>query len=229
MKKLTLAIIMVLSSFSIASAELGIKIGVSAQMGDFDVKGSEKNKTTSAIETKKQSSLFANGTGFIEKDLKFLPIPILNRLSIGYDNMVHDLHLGSAANARQNTLGAGGATVIATTHKLSADVTKMETLYATFNILPWLYVKAGTMEVDLKTKFTGSTTSTYKTNHSLDGEVFGVGAEYLMDSGLFIRAEYNDYEIDGKTVTNTGTDSVFEATLADVSGQTAKFSIGKAF
>ena len=201
MKKLTIATFMLLSYFSLASAELGIKIGVSAQMGDFDVKGSETNSNTSTTETKKQSSLFANATGFIEKDFKFLPIPILNRLSIGYDNMVHDLHLGSAVNGRQDTLGAHpGTVVVATTHKLEADVTKMETVYATFNIFPWLYVKAGTVEVDLKTKFAGSTTSTYKTNHSLDGDMYGIGAEYKTDGGLFVRAEWNDYEIEGINV-----------------------------
>ena len=37
------------------------------------------------------------------------------------------------------------------------------------------------------------------------------------------------YSINGKSVTNTGTDSKFTATLNDVSGSTGRISIGKAF
>jgi len=229
MKKLFIATFMLLSYFSIASAELGIKIGVSAQMGDFDVKGSEKNKTTSAIETKKQSSLFANGTGFIEKDLKFLPIPILNRLSIGYDNIVHDIDLGAQSNYREASLGATGAVRSKRNHTLEAEVTGFETLYATLNITDWLYLKAGSVTVDVDTKFNGTSTSSYPTSHSLDGTVMGFGVEKSSDNGMFFRLEYNDYSIDGKSVANTGADSKFTATLNDVSGSTGRISIGKAF
>ena len=63
----------------------------------------------------------------------------------------------------------------------------------------------------------------------MDGTVFGFGVEKLSDNGMFFRLEYDDYSIDGKSVTNTGTDSVFTATLNDVEGSTGRISIGKAF
>lgn len=122
-----------------------------------------------------------------------------------------------------------GSTVVATEHSLNAKVDGFETVYATLNITDWLYVKAGSVTVDVKTKFVGSATSAYATNHSLDGTMTGIGLAHQSDSGLFFRLEYNDYEIDGKSVANTGTDSKFTAKLNDVSGSTGRISIGKAF
>jgi hypothetical protein len=229
MKKIILAILMTFGIFTMVSADIGVKLGVSAQIGSMEASGSETNSTTSLTETSEnKEALFATGGFFIEKDLAFLPGPF-GRLSIGFDNIVHDLDLGTADNARKASLGAAGAVTVATVHKLDAEITGFETLYATLNITDWLYVKAGSVTVDVDTKFTGSATSTYATNHSLDGTVMGFGVEKSSDNGMFFRLEYNDYDIDGKTVSNTGTDSVFSATLKDVSGSTGRISIGKAF
>jgi len=46
---------------------------------------------------------------------------------------------------------------------------------------------------------------------------------------MFFRLEYNDYDIDGKTVANAGTDSKFTTTLNSTGGETGRLSIGKAF
>ena len=46
---------------------------------------------------------------------------------------------------------------------------------------------------------------------------------------MFFRVEYNSYDIDGKSVVSTGSDSKFTAKLKDVSGETARVSVGKAF
>ena len=229
MKKIILAILMTFGIFTMVSADIGVKLGVSAQIGSMEASGSETNSTTGLTETSEtKETLFATGGFFIEKDLAFLPGPF-GRLSIGFDNIIHDLDLGTADNARLATLGAAGAVVPATVHKLDAEITGFETLYATLNITDWLYVKAGSVTVDVDTKFTGSATSTYAKTHSLDGTVMGFGVEKSSDNGMFFRLEYNDYSIDGKSVANTGTDSKFTAVLNDVSGSTGRISIGKAF
>ena len=232
MKKITIAILATLFSYSIASAELGISIGVSGQVGTMEGSGSELNSDTrTATETSPvKEALFGTAGFFIEKDLKFLPLPIVNRLSIGFSNISHDLDMGTSTNFREASLGTKAAnTVIATTHSLNAKVTGFETVYATLNITDWLYVKAGNVSVDVDTKFTGSATSTYATNHSLDGSMTGIGISKASDNGLFFRLEYNDYDIDGISVANTGTDSKFTARLNDVSGSTGRISIGKKF
>ena len=230
MKKIIIAILMTFGVFSMVSADIGVKIGVSGQVGSMETSGSETNSNTATTETSKvRESLFGTAGFFIEKDLKFIPLPLINRISFGFDNIAHDLDLGTANNVRRATLGAAGATVPTSDHSLNAKVDGFETVYATLNITDWLYLKAGNVSVDVKTEFKGSSTSAYATSHSLDGNMKGIGIAKQSDNGMFFRLEYNDYDIEGKSVANTGTDTVFTARLNDVSGTTGRISIVKAF
>ncbi|MDC3403893.1 hypothetical protein OAX49_03975 [Candidatus Pelagibacter sp.] len=230
MKKIILAILMTFGIFTMVSADIGVKLGVSAQIGSMETSAKESNSdgVTATQTSQTEEALFGTAGFFIEKDLAFLPGPFA-RLSIGFDNIVHDLDLGTASNARVASLGAAGAAVDNTVHSVNAKISGFETLYATVNITDWLYVKAGSVTVDVDTKFTGSATSSYPTSHSLDGTVMGFGVEKMSDNGMFFRLEYNDYSIDGKSVANGGADSKFTATLNDVDGSTGRISIGKAF
>ena len=228
MKKIVIALLVTFGLTTIVSAEIGVKVGVSAQIGSMETSGKETSSDGTTTTSKTEEALFATGGFFIEKDLAFLPGPF-SRLSVGYDNIVHDLDLGTQRNPRRASLGAAGAVVTATDHSLEAEITGFETLYATLNVTDWLYLKAGSVTVDVATKFSGSATSSYPTSHALDGSVMGFGVEKSSDNGMFFRLEYNDYSIDGKSVANTGTDSKFTATLNDVSGSTGRISIGKAF
>jgi len=228
MKKIVIAILVTFGLSTIVSAEIGLKVGVSAQVGDMSTSGKEVSSAGTTVTSQTEKALFATAGFFIEKDLAFLPGPF-GRLSIGYDNIVHDLDLGTQRNPRQANLQAAGALATATDHTLEAKVSGFETLYATLNVTDWLYLKAGSVTVDVDTKFNGTSTSSYPTSHSLDGTVMGFGVEKSSDNGMFFRLEYNDYSIDGKSVKNAGADSVFTATLNDVSGSTGRISIGKAF
>ena len=236
MKKIIITILMLSGMFSTVSAEIGVNIGVSGQIGTMESSGKEVSSATSTTRNSdKEKTIFATGGIFVEKDLAFLPFflgKIGKRIHIGYDNISHDLNFGTIKNTRSSTLGdAAGAGTIAGAHNhtLKAKMTAFETTYATFNITDWLYVKTGNVSVDIETKFTGTATSSYGTKHGLDGTVFGVGIQKMSENGLFFRVEYNDYDIDGKSVVNAGADSVFTATLNDVSGDTTRLSIGKAF
>jgi hypothetical protein len=229
MKKIIIAILMTFGIFSMVSADIGVKVGVSGQVGSMEASGTETSSDGTSETSSKREALFGTAGFFIEKDLKFLPIPIINRISFGFDNIAHDLDMGTVNNVRDVSLGAAGAAVPIANHSLNAKVDGFETVYATFNITDWLYVKAGQVTVDVKTEFKGSSTSTYATSHSLDGNMTGIGIVKQSDNGMFFRLEYNDYNIDGKSVANTGTDSKFTARLNDVSGSTGRISIGKAF
>ena len=230
MKKIILAILMTFGIFTMVSADIGVKLGVSAQIGSMETSGKETSSDATATTntSSTEEALFGTAGFFIEKDLAFLPGPF-GRLSLGYDNIAHDLDLGTQRNPRRNSLGAVDETVFGKDHSVTAEITGFETLYATLNITDWLYVKAGQVTVDVKTRFDGTATSTYATSHALDGVVLGFGVEKLSENGMFFRLEYNDYDIDGKSVANAGTDSVFTATLNDVTGSTGRISIGKAF
>jgi hypothetical protein len=225
--------------FTMASAEVGVKVGITAQIGELETSGKETSSAGTTETSDKEKALFGTAGFFIEKDLAFLPGPF-SRLSVGYDNIAHDLDLGTQTNSRSGltdggdvSLGAGGLKSVGNAEEadnsLNAKITGFSTLYATLNLTDWLYVKAGTVEVDVKTKFTGTSTSSYASNHSLDGNVWGFGVESMNDNGLFFRLEYNDYDIDGKSVVNAGTDSTFTATLNAVTGSTTRMSVGKSF
>ena len=228
MKKIVIALLVTFGLTTIVSAEIGVKVGVSAQLGSMETSGKEVSSDGTTKTSNTEEALFATGGFFIEKDLAFLPGPF-GRLSVGFDNIAHDLDLGSQSNYRERTLGAGGAVELKSKHTLEAEVTDFETLYATLNVTDWLYLKAGTVTVDVTTKFNGTSTSSYPTSHSLDGTVLGFGVEKSSDNGMFFRLEFNDYSIDGKSIVNAGTDSKFTATLNDVSGSTGRIAIGKAF
>ncbi|MDA9753490.1 hypothetical protein N9U93_03160 [Candidatus Pelagibacter sp.] len=236
MKKTILAVFFSLFFSAVASADIGLNVGVSAQIGVMEAKGEETNSDgTSFKETSDTEELLFGTVGaFIEKDLSFLPgigDGIGSRIAIGYTNIAHDIDLGTQNNVRQASLGAGGKTVAAGTNTLKAQVTDFQTIYATINLTDWLYVTAGEVTVDVDTEFTksGVKSTDYGSSHELDGSVVGIGVQKTSDNGMFFRVEYNNYSIDGKSVASTGSDSTLTATLKDVSGETTRISVGKAF
>jgi len=229
MKKIIIALLVTFGLCASVSADIGVKVGVSTQIGELQTSGKETSSAGTTESSGTEKHLFGTAGFFIEKDLAFLP-GLFGRFSVGYDNIVHDLDLGAANNVRASTLGAkGAATINSANYSLDAKLTGFETIYATLNITDWLYVKGGSVNVDVETNFKGSATSSYAKTHSLDGTVYGVGIHKQSDDGLFFRAEWNDYSIDGKSVANAGTDSKFTATLNDVTGTTGRVAIGKAF
>ena len=236
MKKIILAVFFSLFASAIASADIGLNVGVSAQVGSMEASGEETNSDGTSFKqtSDTEEALFATAGYFIEKDLSFLPVigdTAGSRLSIGFDNIVHELDLGTQDNFRNASLGAAGATVPAGNNQLNAKVTDFQTIYATLNITDWLYVKVGDVTVDVETRFTksGVKSSDYGDSHELGGSVIGLGVQKTSDNGMFFRLEWNEYDIDGKSVASKGADSNLTATLKDVTGSTGRISIGKAF
>lgn len=231
MKKLLISALMILTSYTMASAELGINVGISAQIGSMEAMATEKSTDAASadVKSKTQEALFGAGTYFIEKELSFLPGP-LSRLSVGYDNIGHDIGLGSASNVKTDGLGTSANNTQIFTNVATADVVGMDSLYATINITDWLYVKAGNVSVDVKTteSLQSNTAASYP-DVGLDGSIIGIGYHGETDSGLFFRLELNEYSIDGATVTQTGGANKRSILIGDISGTTARVSVGKAF
>ena len=241
MKKILISAFLLLGSFSMASAELGVKIGVSGNIGEFTATGSESENGVVSNSTGEEdaSMLGAMGSIFGEVKLGFLPGP-LSRLSVGYDYVVHEIKTGTASNDRGtgvNGTGAVGGDLSDATNgnhirntaknDVSATIDNINTMYALLNITDWLYLRGGIIEADIETTEELDTGSTYG-NTSVDGTVFGVGVNFTTDTGWFMRAEYNDTELDGVTLTSqTNADNT--VTLKDLSGETARISVGKSF
>ena len=226
MKKITLAIFMALFSFSIASADLGVRVGTSGLIGLYETSGKEvENGETSTA--KAQEAMGAMGSVFIEKQLSFLPGP-LKRVSIGYDRVLHKIETGvSNRTDTDSSRSVGFALTRSVKNSLSASLDNISTVYALLNITDWLYVKTGTMEMDLTTTESLETGSAYG-NTSLDGSVVGFGLNFVTDGGIFTRIEWNDTTIDGAVFTSS-TNADNKVTLNEITGTQAKISIGKSF
>ena len=223
MKKLLLAFVFIIAQFNFASAEIGVNIGVSAQVGTAEASGSESENGT-VTNSKNEEMLFGTGSFFIEKTLDFLPGP-LARLSLGYDYVPHDIGTATATNIR---FDQDGDTVDdRVENNVKANFEDLNTIYLTANITEWLYLKAGFVSVDAISKETLGTGSAYG-NASLDGEMYGIGLNKSTDDGMFFRVEANWMDIDGVTLTST-TNSDNTVTLNGIDTVSARASIGKSF
>jgi hypothetical protein len=229
MKKITIAILATLFSYSIASAELGVSIGVSGQVGVFSASGTESEK----LEKQSQDAHGVAGytSFFIEKKLSFLPGP-LSRLSIGFDHVADTLSSEEVSTTRTDLTGTTdrsvaiqGVTALVT-NKAKIDFEDLNTTYLALNVTDSLYVKAGMVTVDVITKETLGTGSTYG-NTSIDGTMLGIGFALNRDNGLFLRFEANHTEFDNAKVTASNTDNFVE--MNNLEGAMGKVSIGKSF
>jgi hypothetical protein len=223
MKKIILFTTVICLFLVPARAELGINIGVSAQVGSAEASGSESEAGT-VSNSKTEEMLFGTGSFFIEKTLDFLPGPFA-RLALGYDYVPHDIGTGTANNVRLDQDGDVSSDTVENNVKASFE--DLNTFYLTANITDWLYVKAGLVSVDAISKETLGTGSDYG-NASLDGEVYGFGLKTTTDSGLFLRAEANWMDIDGVTLTST-TNSANTVTLDGIDTVSGRISVGKSF
>jgi len=231
MKKIIISIFLLLGTFSMASAELGVKVGISGTIGEFEAKGTELDGTEingNKASDDKAETLGAMGSIFIEKTLSFLPGP-LGRLSIGYDHVPHEIQTGTTSRRVSNLRGTtlGHDTRQTGENKASATIDNINTLYLTANITDWLYVKYGSMEADVQTTESLITGSEYG-NLGIDGTVWGLGFQGMMDNGMFFRVEYNDISLDGGSLkSSNNTDNTIK--LDEIAGSAAKLSVGKSF
>tara|TARA_B110000444_G_C18734760_1_gene545063 strand:- start:475 stop:1122 length:648 start_codon:yes stop_codon:yes gene_type:complete len=215
MKKLSLAILFALGLFSTASAELGMKVGVSGQMGVFsaDAKETENAEISPKGEA---TGIIAYGSVFAEKSLG----GGLSRLSIGVDYVPYALESETTEDSKTD----GGSTV---TNKVQVDFEDLLTFYASLNITENLYVKAGVAQVDVNTNELLGTGSAYG-NTSLDGTVYGIGYNYDTDNGMFFRVEGNVMEFDASSLTSTS-NSDNKIDMSEINGASGKISIGRSF
>ena len=224
MKKILLTTILSVFYFTSASAEVGINIGVSGQMGLFAASAKETHTDTtsaaSAVGTSKGSEHAAVGFGsfFIEKTLG-------DRLAIGVDIVPSALESDTVETAKQDLSAKADADVgVARTNKVRVDFDDLTTYYVALNIGESFYVKAGLANVDVITKENLETGATYG-NVSLDGNVFGVGYNRTFDNTMFVRVEGNYMDFDGASL-SSGDNKINLNQLHGVSG---KISLGKSF
>tara|TARA_B100000780_G_C21049837_1_gene421562 strand:- start:129 stop:794 length:666 start_codon:yes stop_codon:yes gene_type:complete len=219
-KKISLVILFTIGLFSVASAEKGIKIGVSGQMGVFSADGKETE--ASEVSPKGEATaIIGYGSIFAEKAFS----GSLSRLSLGVDYVPYALETETTEDNKSDLEGsAARATVI---NKVQVDFEDLLTFYASLNITENLYIKAGFAQVDVITNEKLGTGSAYG-NTSLDGTVYGIGYNHDADNGMFFRVEGNVMEFDGASLTSTS-NADNKVDMSQINGVSGKISIGRSF
>ena len=117
---------LMLGSFTTASAELGVNIGITGQMGAFMASGSEHEDD----EKHDDSALGAVGYGSI-----MLEKTLGDRLTIGLDYVPYALESETTDEQDQDWAASPVATAASTvTQKVQVDFEDLTTLYAAINI-----------------------------------------------------------------------------------------------
>ena len=214
MKKILLSLIF--SSFLILPAfSLGINIGVSGTAAVFHATGEENENNE---KTKEDATAVASyGSIFVEKTLG-------DRLAIGVDYVPATLSSETANNDRlDKTATATAASVV---NSIKVDFEDLTTVYLTLSLTDSLYVKAGVIEVDVVTKESLGTGSTYG-DTSMDGSTFGIGYNSAFGNGAFVRLEGSYMDFGSASVTASNGDN--KVSMNQLEGASAKISIGKSF
>ena len=227
MKKTLIALFIAMFSFGSASADAGVSIGVSGNLGLFSATATEFDEgthgtTTGHDESNTESDYLGLGyvSLFVEKSI--------GQAFIGVDYVPQSLETESKDSVRNDCTGSqacGANGFTQQTQTIKVEFNDLVTAYAGISIGN-TYVKAGVVQVDLDTKESLGTGSTYG-NTSMDGIMVGVGGQTTLDNGMFIRAEANFMEFDPVSLTSDTT--VNKITLDELNGVSGKVSIGTTF
>ena len=223
MKKLITTAFGLLLFINSASAEVGINVGISGQLGLFAATATETDTgthgtTTGDNETNSDSEFIGLGYAsiFVEKEL--------GRFAIGVDYVPSALETETSETVVDDQ--KDGAATAKKTNKVQVDFEDLTTIYLALNVTENAYIKAGYMQVDVITNESLGTGSTYG-DTDLNGTSIGIGYNKDFDNGVFLRAEGNYMEFDGASVTSSsGSQKISLDSLDGVSG---KLSLGKSF
>lgn len=222
MKKILITIFFSVFLVTSASAELGVNVGVSGQVGIAAATGTESQANNAGEVTpsvSKDSEIGALGFAsvFIEKTLG-------DRFTVGIDYVPSSLASEQTTEAKADLTGGSGASSANVTNTMKIEFEDLTTYYAAFNVTDNLYFKAGIATVDIITKENLGTGGSYG-NADTDAMVLGFGYNKTFDNTVFVRLESIYMDFDSASVTS-GDNTVSLTALDTITG---KLSIGKSF
>ena len=216
MKKIIITLFASLFFVSLASAELGVNIGVSGTAAVVQATGQEAEGS----DIDKESVVATAGWAsiFIEKSFG-------DRFAIGVDYVPDALPTETSDTVVSDKTTSETSTKKTNTVKL--EFSDLTTYYATLRLTQGLYAKVGMMSMDIETKENLATGSEYG-NTDTDGTLVGLGYNHTADNGFFVRVEGNYMQFEAASLTST-TNADNTAKISDLNGLSGKISIGKSF
>tara|TARA_Y100000590_G_C15337172_1_gene870030 strand:- start:29 stop:757 length:729 start_codon:yes stop_codon:yes gene_type:complete len=211
-------------------------IGLSAAYGGYVASGTElEGKNTPQDKTSAEES------GEIGYTSLFIEASFLDRITLGASWMAEDVTTGmtertdslctaQATNNQGNPIPTCALVGNEGTSSVKATFSNLVTGYVELNLWNGLYAKYGVMEMDLETKESLHTDSSYP-NTTMDGETYGLGWKGSWDNGVFIKTEtlmqnWSQITLNGTGATDTDNNT---SVTADLTGAIAQISLGKAF
>ena len=219
MKKLLLTMVFSLLYVSSASAEFGVNVGGSGQLGLFTASGEEKSGTIKK-DSGTEHGVAGYGSLFIEGVLG-------DRFIVGVDYVPQALATDSVETAKSD-MGPDASTQTTVENKVQVDFENLTTLYGAIMVNESLYVKLGVVTVDVITNESLATGANYA-NTDLDGSMYGIGYHTTLDNGVFLRVEGSYMDLGGASLNATGTATDSQISLSSLDGVSGKVSIGKSF
>ena len=216
--------------FTITGAQADkVRMGVTLQVGYFEADGASEifsgahsSGSSPGTVTKKASSEGDEAKGEFGYGSIFAEIMATDNIGIGVNYVPMALESETTENTQTTTTAS--ATGV---NKVQIDFEDLTTIYALLHATDNLYLKIGYMEVDVNTDEVLGTGGAYG-NTSLDGYTVGLGYNYDMDNGAFVRVETNYMEIDGTELTNAN-DSNKKVKADGITGASVGISVGKSF
>ena len=189
MKKfLTIAAFM-LFAFTSAQAEK-VRMGVTLQAGYFEATGASEifsgahsSGASPGTVTKSTATDGDDAEGEFGYGSIFAEVMATDNIGIGVSYVPMALESETTENLQTTTTASATGT-----NKVQIDFEDLTTIYALFYPVENLYLKAGYMEVEVKTNENLATGGAYG-NTTLDGFTVGIGYNYDMDNGVFVRFE----------------------------------------
>ena len=229
MKKFLTTAAFMLFAFTSVQAEQ-VRMGVTLQAGYFEATGASEifsgahsSGASPGTVTKKASSEGDEAKGEFGYGSIFAEVMATDNIGIGVSYVPMALESETTENVQTTTIAAKSTV----TNTVQIDFEDLTTVYALFYPVENLYVKAGYMEVEVKTNENLGSGGKYG-NTTLDGYTVGVGYNYDMDNGAFVRFETSYMDIDGATLINSA-DANKKVTAENIEGASVALSIGKAF
>ena len=224
-------------------------VGYSAAFGGYFASGQENEGgawTIAGAAGKGQTPQEINkdtAAGEIGYSSLFLEVSFADRVTLGAswmadavetdmsertDNLCSGAQPAHVGDVGCSSRGQGNNTGTSTA---KAEFSNLITTYVELNIWNGLYAKYGIMEMDVDTKESLHTDSSYP-NATMDGTTYGLGWKGSFDNGVFIKTETLMQDWSRLKITSDGNktghsnDTSVELNLA---GAVAQISIGKAF
>ena len=215
--KLVLAFLMA-QTLAISAYAVEFSAGVTGHAGLYSASGhekigsGEKNGSENAVAEFTYASIFA--------EAKF------DRFVIGGHFIPDTVETDTASEQRVDMRTDGSTATSTGTNSAKVEFTSMATAYAAVYLTDNAYFKLGVSSMDIETKESLSTGSTYP-DTSVDGTEVGFGYNLPLTDNAFVRLEGVYVEYDGVTISSTANSN--KVTLKGIDGVEGRASLGFTF